>query len=202
MITASFISDDYVSNVGTYAAYAEARYGANGDFYGDPELIAANGSDYSTGRTCWDSMSSWDEGFDSDWTVSQLWVDSSGDVTWDVNGSDDTETATTGLGYDHIQAVDIRSMTSVAGAVQWRNLTVTFYKAGVVTDQYTAGAGPSVDTSTASSPFAEQTLHVASSRTDNDMVVVSGQFRLSHVPGVYPSSSDLAAQIFVYNTGS
>lgn len=202
MIATSLISHDYITDLSGYSAYSEARYGANGDFYGDPELVVGTGSNTSTGRICWDSNTAWDEGFDSDWTTSELWVDQSGDVNWDVNGAMDGPTATTGLGYGHIQTVDIRSMTAAFGTVQWRNLTVTFYKNGVATDTYTAGTGPSVNTATASSPFAEQILQVTSSHTDNDMVVIGGQFRLSHGADIYPCTSDLAAQIYVFNAGS
>jgi hypothetical protein len=200
MISASLVTDNYPTDMTGYVSYAEARYGSNGDFNGDPELAVSNPWDVATGRTCWDSMSS--DGFDSGWYSGTMTIYPSGPgATWDVAGAATGPTTMAGGSFGNLQTVDIRAMTTASGSVAWRNLTVTFYSNWEMTDQYSIGNGPAVDTSYASSPFASQTLQVTSDCPNNDTVVITGEFRMSCPPGICPAPADLAAQIFVFNSG-
>lgn len=198
MITATLTTHDTISSI-IATASAEAQVGSNGSYWGASELaLSTSSSSTATGRVMWDVDP--DDGITTTWKDSSLSFHSGsqGSATWDPGTGSTSMTSTTGS-TGPVQKVQIRSMVQAAAEVDWRSISVTFYKNGVATDSYTRTSGPSVDKSASSGGvFAEQILEVASDHTDNDAVVVAGEYRLLCPEGVYPDAGDLAAQVFVF----
>jgi hypothetical protein len=60
------------------------------------------------------------------------------------------------------------------GTADWKDLSVSFYKGGVLQESTPIGQGPSVDTTNASNGAAEQVVTVTPASADDDQVIVSG----------------------------
>jgi len=201
MSTGALLSNNSISDLNGYAIFADARLGSNGDSAGDSEL--AVGSDPETctcGRDVWGTVT--DAGLDSGSVSTELTIGSGGSVEWQVAGSSPSPLTYDSSGFTQIHTIDIRALTQANAMVSWESIYVQFYKNGAVTDTYSASAGPSVDDrGDESPPPSEQILEITSAYEDNDAVVIQGDFRLAYPGNITPCSTDLAAQIFVFDNG-
>jgi hypothetical protein len=200
-IAATFINDE-VSTLSGYAIFADARLGGNGDPWGTPERVVGQ-DEYNAeyDRLTWDS--NLEDGFDTGQVSSSLVVtsDVANDTVFADNQitSDSLSYSSTSIG--HIGIIEFRAFTQAAGAVQWSDVDVRFYRDDVLIESYSASAGPSVDTSTSTEDTtSEAILRITPGATDYDRVEIYGVFRMTFdSPNVYAGPTDMAAQIFVYS---
>lgn len=189
---------DFISNPVNYLLYAAARYGTNGDFYPAPEMGCGGPGqeDEASMRRTWDPDLS--DGFDSGYVSMSLDADlGDGIATWGVNGDLDGPVTYSFAPGDTVASVRITAGTQVPGTAEWSDLTITFYDQDVQQDSITIADGPSVDTTQSTGGVGEQILVVTPDSTLYDRVSVSGTFRMTHAPDVYPAPSDLFGQIYI-----
>jgi hypothetical protein len=189
-----------ISNIIGYCAYAEVKYGSNGAAGGVPEYgVGHDPSDTVTGRRVWDGNLA--DGLESGWINVELALEPGGganDVKWTVFGGTPNPVFYSGVTYGTIVQVRVRAAVQAPVQMQWRSVTVKFYKNGTMVDSFTRRAGPEVDRRSYPTPVAaEQVLTVVPAAADNDKVVVTGQVRLHAPAGISLQATDLFGQVFV-----
>lgn len=200
MPTETIINNSTVSDPTGFCAFAEAKYGTNGDVSGaTPEVaVGHDASDALTARRVWDANPS--DGVDSGWVAATLVAEVGGGsagVKWTVNGAGGTLTYT-GVTYGNIGTVRVRACAQVRGQVRWRNAKIEWYR-GTRRIEWTAdrAAGPEVDTRTGTATEAEQIWQAVPTGTTHTRLVVSGEFSLACPEGVVPGPEDLFVQVLV-----
>jgi len=200
MASAYVVTLDHVESPSSPTLAANAQYGDNGPANGpDPEFSLVTSSAESDGRTTWNP----DYAPDGSWDTGSIPVtltilpDGSNDViTWTVNG--ETALSQTVPSIGSVTAVEIVAGTQINGSAQWSDLAVSFSD-GTTADNYSpSGASPAVDTTTATTPNAEQELWVVPAATDDTIVTVTGDIRFTTPPGSDPNPADLFADVVVY----
>lgn len=196
------------SNTGNFTAiqpppsaciYAEMRYGSNGSDGGAPELlIGNNGSDATAGRITWDESTG---AFNSGRVAFGFTIPpGGGSANQDslaVNGAVTDPLYYSLKTYGAMRAVLVIAGVQTNASAAFTNLVVQYYKGGTLIEAFDLAAGPSVDTTSASSPVAEQVLTVTPNNSDNDEVFVGGSFQMTAPNGTFPDVDDIFGQIFV-----
>lgn len=194
--TSDSVSSSGISQFSGYSAFGEAKYGANGGDSAWPECAAGVPTGFETGSRVWDANPY--DGVDSGWVGVQLTVESSGGISWAVNGCSAGNLQRSTGSFGDIERVHVRAGAQAEGTAAWRSLSIEFYDGGSVADSYSQSGGPEVDTtSTPWWPVAEDILTVTPDVWGVDKVVVSGQVRFTSPQGVYPGPDDLFGQVFI-----
>jgi len=189
---------DSLSSLSTPSIYAELRAGGDGDPYGAAEYdVGGAGCEMTEGRTTWDDDLS--DGFDSGNVTVGLQARADGEATVAVADSTSGDVSASGGSIGNVGQVVVR--LGVQGAqmqVRWNNLTVNFYRNGVLRESLSLAA-PAQVTGTDQAPVREELLTFVPSDTDDDEVVVTGAVRLtSSEPDLQPDPNQIFSQILVY----
>jgi hypothetical protein len=200
MASAYVVTLDHVEAPSSPTVAASAQYGDNGPANGpDPEYSLVTSSAESDGRTTWNPDYQPDGSWDSGLIPVGITIvpDGSNDViSWTVNGEAALTQTVPSIG--SVSAVEIVAGTQINGSAEWSDVAVSFSN-GTTTDDYSAsGASPSVDTTTATNPDAEQELWVIPAGTGDTTVSITGDIRFTTPPDSYPNPDDLFADVFVF----
>ena len=187
----------FISDIGDYAIYADARFGDNGDYWGVPTYEVGSPSASTPGYCRWDSDPS--NGIETGWLDVELHVGANHVVTWEVQGGGDGILQFSNVQYGDISKVRVRAAVQQSGLLfEWRSLVLQFYDNGVLKESssMTSAQQPKADT-TQSGSVKEMITTITPAWAHNDELILTGQIHLHANQGVYPGANDLFGQVLI-----
>ena len=143
------------------------------------------------------------DGLDSGWVdvALGLTVDGTDEMELTV-GSSSTRTASEDVMTSISKVVIDASVFNVGFAFSWRNLSVQFYRDGLLVDSATISNSYAPEASTMGTwdIYAADGIQITTSEIGCDEVVITGQVRLQGDDPYYLGPCDLFGQILIYET--
>ena len=193
------ISSGSVSDITGFTAVGVVRFGANG---ADPLVwetaVGTSSSISASDNLVWDEDIS--SGLDSNWVSAQFDVAPGGGtnaINWTVTGGVTVPLSSSCGTFSGIQKAIVRAVVLDSGhAMNWRLITAKFYKEGQLRETLSHRSGPGVDTRFGSATL-EQYIEITPTASDNDRMLVTGQFRMES-PSSSISEDMIQGQVYLF----